>query len=117
MTRTCKRPGCDQELTGFRRHGRYCSSACRSAHWKARKGYKDPRSVRNAPQRRSGASQKRPATRYRVYQRGRHDNLLFRAELAAHDGPSAIRAAVKPGKQRYLAIPVRSLRDFDSRGR
>lgn len=36
---TCAREGCDASLDGLRSDARYCSSACKSAAWKARHGY------------------------------------------------------------------------------
>lgn len=35
----CAREGCDASLDGLRSDARYCSSACKSAAWRARSGY------------------------------------------------------------------------------
>ena len=37
--RTCARQGCPQPVTSTHRRARFCSSACKSADWRARSGY------------------------------------------------------------------------------
>lgn len=93
---------CGDSLEGRRITARFCGAVCRSAAWKARRGYRDPRSVRNGRQRPPGPRQPTPYVVFPV-------EVLKQAvgTVAAHDAEAAVRQVLDGGG---VAIPERSLK-------
>ena len=108
---------CNQEFAPARERARFCSALCRSAAWKARNGYADPRRpnrVRNGNGGRRRVGARKPTT-YTV-EAVEPDGFRYIGRVDAHDALSAILALADDPEGIYRAIPVSRITEATGTG-